>query len=60
VHLKNRCREVSECLEQQLHMEGKEQPLIERLSSVGSLLCSSLQTFIDLEGGTSGDQITLA
>jgi len=35
-------------------------PLVIRLSSVGTLLCISLQTKSDLEGGMSGLNITLA
>jgi len=42
------------------HIEGKEQPLEMRLSSVGTLLCINLQQKKDLEGGMSKHHIVLA
>jgi len=46
-------------LKQREHIDGKEQPLSVRLSSVGSLSNMSLQTMMDLEGGMSLDQMRL-
>jgi len=52
-HSKNKCEEDSTSLLQLEHIEGKEQPLEMRLSSVGTLLCINLQQKKDLEGGMS-------
>lgn len=38
-------------------MDGREQPLVVRISSVGSLFSINLQTSRDFEGGKSFDQM---
>jgi len=43
-----------------LQADGNQQPLDIRFSSVGILECKLLQTIKDLEGGISGDQMSLA
>lgn len=51
---------VSEEELQKEHIDGRELPSSMRLSSVGNLLCMSLQINKDLEGEMSGFQIILA
>jgi hypothetical protein len=45
---------------QRLHIEGIAQPLVIKFSSVGTLLCISLQANKDFDGGIEGFQINLA
>jgi hypothetical protein len=54
LHSKKMWKAASTWMLQKLHIEGKTHPLIIRLSSVGTLLCTSLQTRRDFEGGISG------
>jgi len=53
-HSKNRCKVDSDFTLQFEHIEAIEQPLVMRVSLVGTLLCINLHTRKDLEGGMSG------
>jgi len=59
-HSKNKWKAFSEDDWQEEHIEGKLQPLSVKLSSVGNLLCMSLQVINDFEGGMSAHQASFA
>jgi hypothetical protein len=58
-HSRNRCLEDSRCFSHKLHIEGRLQPLKDKLSSVRILECKHLQITKDLEGGIDKFQTNL-